>query len=234
MDFSRKSNENEFSRKSNGVWIFLGIKWGFCKEKKQGAKEKKSNFFGFPWGFCMDFLRNQTRMNFPGNRMGYGFSWGFCKEKTQGAKKKSNFFGFLWGFCMDFLENQTRMNFPENRMGDGFSWESNRGFSKRKHRKKKKHFIWFSLGVLHGFSRKSNENEFSWKSNGGWIFLGIKRGFCKEKTQEAKKKQFFWFPQGFCMDFLINQTRMNFLENRMGDGFSWESNEDCKKKKKKQ
>ena len=58
-------------------------------------------------------------------------------QKTQGAKKKkSNFFGFLWGFCMDFLENQTRMNFPENRMGDGFSWESNRGFSKRKHRKK--------------------------------------------------------------------------------------------------
>ena len=26
--FSRKSNEDEFSRKSNGGWIFLGIKWG--------------------------------------------------------------------------------------------------------------------------------------------------------------------------------------------------------------
>ena len=27
-----------------------------------------------------------------------------------------------------------------------------------------------------GFSRKSNEDEFSRKSNGGWVFLGIKRG----------------------------------------------------------
>ena len=32
------------------------------------------------------------------------------------------------------------------------------------------------------------------------------------------------------MDFLENQTRMNFTGNRMGDGFSWESNEGCKKK----
>ena len=32
------------------------------------------------------------------------------------------------------------------------------------------------------------------------------------------------------MDFLGNQTRMNFRGNRMGDGFSWESNERCKKK----
>ena len=33
--FSRKSNEDEFSRKSNGGWIFLGIKWesnGGCKK----------------------------------------------------------------------------------------------------------------------------------------------------------------------------------------------------------
>ena len=30
----------------------------------------------------------------------------------------------------------------------------------------KKQFFWFSLGVLHGFSRKSNEDEFSRKSNG--------------------------------------------------------------------
>ena len=44
-------------------------------------------------------------------------------------------------------------------------------------RSKKKQFFWFSLGVLHGFSRKSNNDEFSRKSNGGWIFLGIKRGF---------------------------------------------------------
>ena len=41
---------------------------------------------------------------------------------------------------------------------------------------KKAIFFLFSLGVLHGFSRKSNEDEFSRKSNGGWIFLGIKRG----------------------------------------------------------
>ena len=33
------------------------------------------------------------------------------------------------------------------------------------------------------------------------------------------------------MDFLGNQTRMNFPGNRMGDGFSWESNEGCKTKK---
>ena len=33
------------------------------------------------------------------------------------------------------------------------------------------------------------------------------------------------------MDFLGNQTRMNFPKNRMGDGFSWESNGDCKKNK---
>ena len=46
---------------------------------------------------------------------------------------------------------------------------------------KKKQFFLFSLGVLHGFSRKSNEDEFSRKSNGGWIFLGIKRGYRKIK-----------------------------------------------------
>ena len=34
--------------------------------------------------------------------------------------------------------------------------------------------------VLRGFSRKSNEDEFSRKSNGGWIFLGIKRGLQKK------------------------------------------------------
>ena len=47
--------------------------------------------------------------------------------------------------------------------------------------KKKKQSFWFSWGVLHGFSRKSNEDEFSQKSNGGWIFLGIKRGCRKMK-----------------------------------------------------
>ena len=39
---------------------------------------------------------------------------------------------------------------------------------------KEKQIFWFSLGVLNGFSRKSNADEFSWKSNGEWIFLGIK------------------------------------------------------------
>ena len=36
---------------------------------------------------------------------------------------------------------------------------------------KEKQIFWFSLGVLNGFSRKSN---------GGWIFLGIKRGLQKK------------------------------------------------------
>ena len=48
--------------------------------------------------------------------------------------------------------------------------------------KKKRHFFClFLLGVLHGFSRKSKEDEFSQKANGGWIFLGIKRGLQKNK-----------------------------------------------------
>ena len=47
---------------------------------------------------------------------------------------------------------------------------------------KEKQFFWFSLGVLHGFSRESNEDEFSRKSNGGWIFLGIKRGLQKNNN----------------------------------------------------
>ena len=53
-------------------------------QKTQGAK--KSKFFGFPWGFCMYFLGNQTKMNFPGNRMGDGFSW----ESNGGCKKNKN------------------------------------------------------------------------------------------------------------------------------------------------
>ena len=45
-------------------------------QKTQGAtKIKVFFFFGFPWEFCMDFLGNQTRMNFPENQMGDGFSW---------------------------------------------------------------------------------------------------------------------------------------------------------------
>ena len=66
--------------------------------------------------------------------------------------------------------------------------------------KKKKQFFWFSLRVLHGFSRKSNEdefsrksneNEFSRKSNGGWIFSEIEWGmdFLGNQTGVAKKKK---------------------------------------------
>ena len=36
-------------------------------------------------------------------------------------------------------------------------------------------------GFLLGFSWKSNEDEFSRKSNGGWIFLEIKPGLQKKK-----------------------------------------------------
>ena len=44
-------------------------------------------------------------------------------------------------------------------------------------RKKKVIFL-----VFHGFSRKSIEDEFSRQWNGGWIFLGIKRGLQKIKN----------------------------------------------------
>ena len=46
--------------------------------------------------------------------------------------------------------------------------------------KKKKQFFLFCLGVLHGFSRKSNEDEFSRKSNGGEIFFGNQTGVEKK------------------------------------------------------
>ena len=46
--------------------------------------------------------------------------------------------------------------------------------------KKKRQFFLVFRGVLHGFSRKSNEDEFSRKSNGGWIFLEIKPGLQKK------------------------------------------------------
>ena len=50
--------------------------------------------------------------------------------------------------------------------------------------RKKKAIFLVSLGVLHGFSHKSNEDEFSQKSNGGWIFLEIKRGLQKKKKNQ--------------------------------------------------
>ena len=68
--------------------------------------------------------------------------------------------------------------------------QSNPRTDQKTQEEKKKQFFWFSLRVLHGFSRKSNEDEFSQKSNedefsrksnGGWIFLGIKQGLQKKK-----------------------------------------------------
>ena len=47
---------------------------------------------------------------------------------------------------------------------------------------KEKQFFWFSLGVLNGFSRKLNEDEFCRKSNGGWIFLGSNGGRKKKNN----------------------------------------------------
>ena len=67
------------------------------------------------------------------------------------------------------------------------------------------------LGLKFEEEEESGRAALSRKSNEGWIFLGIKQGL-----------------QGFCLDFLGNQTRMNFPGNRMGDGFSWESNGGCK------
>ena len=59
--------------------------------------------------------------------------------------------------------------------------------------KKKMEFCWFSLGVLHGFSRKSNEVDLGFvkfKSSG----IKAKRPLEQiQKTQAAKKKEFFWF-----------------------------------------
>ena len=46
---------------------------------------------------------------------------------------------------------------------------------------KKMQFFWFSLGVLHVFSRKSNEDEFSRKLKWGMDFLGNQTGVEKKK-----------------------------------------------------
>ena len=52
-------------------------------------------------------------------------------------------------------------------------------------------------GFLHGFSQKSNEDEFSWKSNGGWRPLEQ-----IQKTQGGRKNIIFlvfflWVLYGF-------------------------------------
>ena len=89
----------------------------------------------------------------------------------------------------------------------------------------------------------------SWFAGKGYVFQSgskiVDLGFVKFKSngikakrpleqiqkhrEPKKKKHFFLFSSGFCMDFLGNQTRMNFPGNQMGDGFSWESNGGCKK-----
>ena len=69
--------------------------------------------------------------------------------------------------------------------------------------KKKKTIFLVFLGVLHGFSRKSNDDELSWKSKGGWKPLEQ-----IQKNTGSKKKQFFWFSLGVL------------------HGFCWKSNED--------
>ena len=38
MDFSQKSNEDEFSQKSNGKWIFLGSKRGLKRNNNNRIK----------------------------------------------------------------------------------------------------------------------------------------------------------------------------------------------------
>ena len=57
---------------------------------------------------------------------------------------------------MDFLGNQTRMNFPENRMRAATALTNPK---RTQGAKKKKEFFMSSLGVLHRFSRKSNESD---------------------------------------------------------------------------
>ena len=95
---AEKSGKREWKQKEKNSWFFpfLSFDLGFLKFKSNGTtakrplkriqktqRAKEKQFFGFPWGFCMDFLGNQTRMNFPGNRMGHGFYW----ESKGGCKK---------------------------------------------------------------------------------------------------------------------------------------------------
>ena len=75
---------------------------------------------------------------------------------------------------MDFPGNQTRMNFPGNQMGDGFSWESNGGSNNNNNNNNNNMIRLVPARIESGrgrFSRKSNEDEFSRKLNGGCIFV---------------------------------------------------------------
>ena len=125
----RQSNEDELSWKST-----LRI------DLESTGSKKKGNFFGFSWGFCMDFLGNQTRMNFPGNWMG---AVARTDPKSVWSKKKAIFFCFPWGFCMDFLRNQTRMNFPRNQMGAVARWRGGENRSRKCREQRKGNFFCF-------------------------------------------------------------------------------------------
>ena len=65
------------------------------------------------------------------------------------------------------------------------------------------------------------------KSNGTTAKRPLKQ---IQKTQGAKEKQFFWFSLGVLHGFSRKSNEDEFSGNRMGDGFSWESNGGCKKK----
>ena len=64
------------------------------------------------------------------------------------------------------------------------------------------------------------------KSNGTTAKRPLKQ---IKKTQGAKDKQFFWFSLGVLHGFSRKSNEDEFSRNRMGDGFSMESNGGCKK-----
>ena len=55
-----------------GFMHYLLFKFLFSKLPFRSPVSKNFFYFFlvFLWGFCMDFLANQTRMNFPRNQMG--------------------------------------------------------------------------------------------------------------------------------------------------------------------
>ena len=108
--------------------------------------------------------------------------------------------------------------------------------------KKKSNFLFVFLRE-NGFSRKSNEDEFSQKSNGGWIFLGIKWGL---QNNNNNNNMIRLVPtridsgrgkQGFFRDSLIWTTTSDkgFLMPRVtevGGPFEFQIQQRLKKKKK--
>ena len=82
-------------------------------------------------------------------------------------------------------------------------------------------FFWFSLGVLHGFSRKSNEDEFFRKTNWGMLRQQI------QKTRGEKKKQFFRFSLGVLHGFSRKSNEDEFSGKQI-----WGSRKHGEQKKK--